>query len=539
MDGETFNLPPSGAVIIGARSLISLVGLSTALCGYWYMEHKFDNEGAAAVGFNAGRGSGGGKSEATESYVEMEGGETPAPAAAKTTTTTEEQINFHPNGARELVRVSTEDSKSTGGGMYKNMVEDPIINPFASCPSDERPNDVPELSPEAQIRLYDSYPFPKVMLVGFGIWCISFLFDPSIGSARFYWNFWNLSSFFLAASIGPIMAYPIRVNTLNRDIDRKKKSITALVVVSILLCFTATADFIVDAPWFFNVFGMLFMLLSYQILRRSRRMGLSWDLQAKPADDVTVQNLGTVFLVFGVFLFWVGTNGVLNADMLQSYLPLFISSRCWCVFVAGMLLIVPSMFAMDLAFDKGSSVVTYYNDYITYLDGRTMSKYAKEIKLLDISPLTRLMETPFFFFCGWALMTVCVFMPFGATGLTIQKFCTFAVCLVIGPVYAFLVLPAFWRADSSSYQQYTYIYYGLMILLATAIGVGGGVELILSMTGVALILVGQRRDLYERKRGITWLKDQTTSTNPQVYGLGLPLFVLGWVFLCLAMCVPM
>ena len=284
---------------------------------------------------------------------------------------------------------------------------------------------------------------------------------------------------------------------------------------------------------------VLFMLLSYQILRRSRRMGLTWDLQAKPADDVTVQNLGTVFLVFGIFLFWVGTNGVLMADMQQTYLPLFISPRCWCVFVAGMLLIVPSMLVMDLAFDHGSSAVTYYNEYITYLDGRTMSKNAKEVKLLDINPLMRMMETPFFFFCGWVLMGVCVFLPFGATDLTIQKFCTFSVCLVIGPVYAFLVLPAFWRGDSASYQQYTYIYYALMILLATAIGVGGGVELILSMSGVALILVGQRRDLYERKRGIAWLKNQTTNKNPQVYGLGLPLFVLGWVFLCLAMSVPM
>jgi hypothetical protein len=286
------------------------------------------------------------------------------------------------------------------------------------------------------------------------------------------------------------------------------------------------------------MYEVLFMLLSYNILRRSRKMGLSWDLEAKPSDDVTVQNLGTMFLVFGVFLFWVGSNGVLVADLQQSYLPLFISSRSWCVFVATMILIVPSMFAMDLAFDQGSSVVTYFK-YFLCLDGSTLDQYAKKIKVLDISTLTTVLETPFFYLCGWILMALCAFMPFNATGLSIQKFCTFAVCLVIGPVYAVLVLPAFWRADAKSYQKYSYIYYMLMVLLATAIGVSGGVELILSMSGVALILVGQRRDLYERKRGKTWLDSQIENPNPQVYGLGLPLFVLGWVFLSLAMSVPM
>lgn len=283
---------------------------------------------------------------------------------------------------------------------------------------------------------------------------------------------------------------------------------------------------------------VLFMLLSYHILRRSRKMGLTWDLEAKASDDVMVQNLGTMLLFFGIVLFWIGTNGVLRADLQQSYLPLFINARSWCVFVAGLLFIVPSMLVMDLAFDQGSSVVTYHN-YLSWLDGSTMAQFSQEIKLLDMGPFLRLLETPFFYFCGWSLMGLCSFLPFGATALSIQKFCTFSVCLVIGPVYSFLVLPAFWRADAAACQNYTYIYYVLMILLATGIGVGGGVELILSMSGVAMILVGQRRDLYERKRGQTWLERQNVNTNPQVYGLGLPLFVLGWVFLCLAMSVPM
>lgn len=239
MDGETFNLPPSGAVILGARSLLSLVGLSTALCGYWYSEKKFDNEGSAALT---------GERTSTESYVEM--GEIPSGKEPESVLVSQ---NFHPNGARELVRVSTEDSRSKNGSTsYNKMNEDPTIEPNKVYPTDERPK---EVSPEAQQRLWDAFPLPRVMLVGLGIWTVSFFFDPSIGGVRLYWNFWNITSALLAATIGPLIAVPIRIDTLNRDLERKKKAITALVVASILLCITATSDFIVDAPWFFNVFG--------------------------------------------------------------------------------------------------------------------------------------------------------------------------------------------------------------------------------------------------------------------------------------------
>lgn len=245
MDGETFHMDPNGAVILGARSILSLIGLSTALAGYWYMEHQFDNDGAAALM----------EPETTKpgSYVEME--EKPKEEEAEPVAVLVSQ-KFHPDGVRELVRVSTQDSKSDTS--YNHMEDEAVLDPEAIYPTDERaaPEQQPKpLSLEAQQRLNDAMPLPRVMLVGFGIWTISFLFDPSIGGVRLYWNFWNVTSVILAAFVGPIIAIPIRVNTLNRDLERKKKAITSLVVVSVTLCATATADFYVDAPWFFNVFG--------------------------------------------------------------------------------------------------------------------------------------------------------------------------------------------------------------------------------------------------------------------------------------------
>jgi hypothetical protein len=256
MDGETFNLPPNGAVILGARSILSLVGLTTALCGYWYMEHKFDNEGAAALTPETNTST-----KPAGSYVEMQ--ETKEPEAVLVSQ------KFHPNGVRELVRVSTEDSKTDTS--YKNMEQEDVIDPEAVYPTDERPKTVvQDVSPEAQRRLYDALPLPRVMLIGFGVWSISFLFDPSVGGVRVYWNFWNVMSVILAAMVGPIIAIPIRLDTLNRDLDRKKKAITSLVTVSVLLWITATSDFIVDAPWFFNVFGGEYCALRERNKRRRR-----------------------------------------------------------------------------------------------------------------------------------------------------------------------------------------------------------------------------------------------------------------------------
>lgn len=267
-------------------------------------------------------------------------------------------------------------------------------------------------------------------------------------------------------------------------------------------------------------------------------MGLTWDLDAKPNPDVYIQNPGTLLLFFGLFLFWVGTNGVLIADLQQSYLPLFINSRSWCVFVAAIVCILPAQLALDLAFDEGSEPIAT-RPYSFSLDGGSFQELSRSVKLLEFGPFARLLETPCLWFAGWVFLGLCCFLPFGVTALTIQKFCTLTICLLIAPVYACLVLPALWRADQPSFQKWSYIYYGLMILLATAIGIGGGVALLLSMMGVGLILVGERKDLYERKRGMSWLESRTVNPNPQVYGIGQPLYVLGWVFLCLAISVPM
>ncbi|KAL3924370.1 MAG: hypothetical protein SGILL_001085, partial [Bacillariaceae sp.] len=222
---------------------------------------------------------------------------------------------------------------------------------------------------------------------------------------------------------------------------------------------------------------------------RSRRMGITWDTEGKPksASKILVQNLGTPLLFWGVLLYWVGTNVVRMADLNQTYLPIWTTvSRSWCVFIAGMLLIFPAHMALDLAFDQGSQPVVVSE------------------KLISIYKLDG--------------------------------------------IYCVFLLPSLWNGDLAAFTKWTFVYYALMIAWSVSIGIGGGVALLLSIFGVAFVLVGHRWDLYERKRGIAWLDTELENESskfdfiqafPQVFGIGLPLTVVGWLLLCLGMSIPM
>jgi hypothetical protein len=295
--------------------------------------------------------------------------------------------------------------------------------------------------------------------------------------------------------------------------------------------------------------AVLFVLASSVVFSLSRKMGLtSWDLKGKPKTNtnVYVQNLGPLLLIFGVFLFWVGTNAVSMADLNQNYIPFWTTNtRGWFVFIAGMILIVPGTLALDLAFDEGSlPVVPGFRDVIVYrLDGNTFTELIqKHSTKFDLGWMGRLLETPLLGSIGWFLMGLCSFLPFGVTELTIQKFCTTAVCFSVAAVQFLLVTPALWKSDEEAYTKWTYVYYGLMVSLGICIGVASGIALLLSIFAIGLILAGQRKDMYdERKRGHMWLTGTppTINPNPQVYGLGQPIYLIGWIMLCTAMSIPM
>ena len=291
----------------------------------------------------------------------------------------------------------------------------------------------------------------------------------------------------------------------------------------------------------------MFILASAIVFMKSRKMGFTWLYEGKAQSNsfIMVQNFGPLLLIFGTFLLWVGTNAIEMADLNQSYVPFWTTTaRGWCVFIAGMIFIVPGQLAMDLAFDQGSLPVTpgFRDTYVYKLNGTTFEALARNnIAKFDVVWLARWLETPILESIGWFLMGLCSFFPFYQDP-TFQKFFTMFICFGIPPVRCGLVSPALWKSDAEAYEKWLYVYYGLMLALVIAIGMSTGIALAFSLVGVGLILAGQRKEHYdERKHGDLWLTGTppTVNPNPQVYGLGQPLYILGWVMFCTAMSVPM
>ena len=553
MDGETFLIDPDAVVVLGVRSVLSIVGLTTALVGYWIAERQWDNEAplilrrqpteeeAAAAANNdklpgepsgvsdapddeknaAGPASMGdlvkasqrNNTGADDSYVELPDPPSKIPKArggddGNNAFMAAEMMLcgtvFNESGTRELVRVGTQDSR---GVFYHPpqaaATEDPegILSAAAVLYFNEEPAE------EFEKRLAEIYPLNKVLLVGSALWALSFLFDPNVGGFRMYANGWNILGFIVAALVGPLIAFPLRQATLKRSPDSKKKVRYALMATLFLVTVLSIADPIVENHhiWYILVIGFLFMIASYPIIQRSRRMGIRWDAKGKPksTSEVIVQNIGTPLLFWGTMLFWVGTNAVRMADLNDTYLPIWTSvSRSWCVFIAGMLLILPAHMALDYAFDQGSQPVVVSETLISIykLDGSSFTKLLADVKWVPESFVATVLESPIWLSLGWTLMALTCFLPFGVNELTVQQFCSMAICAAMAPVYGVFVLPALWQADFAGFTKWTFGYYGLMVLWATSIGIGGGIALLLSIVGVFFVLVGHRWDLYEDGR---------------------------------------
>jgi hypothetical protein len=271
-------------------------------------------------------------------------------------------------------------------------------------------------------------------------------------------------------------------------------------------------------------------------------MGISWELEGKPASAVYSQNLGALTLLFGFFLLWVGTNATAvdaDAEVDNASVPIYVNYRAWLVFVSALVIIVPSTAALDFAFEQGSKPIAYGEKTgIFKLDGSTFARLSQSIIWFSAEPVAVLLETPWLLITGWMIFGLCAFMPFG-DGFTIQKFITCIIGFIIGTVYTCRVLPAYWNGDLAEYRKWTYVYYAFMIFLFTTIGVDGQGPLVASMTGVFLIILGQHLDMMEKKRGKYWIQQGESNPHEVAFGYGHPVYVLGWILLCMAMSIPM
>lgn len=267
-------------------------------------------------------------------------------------------------------------------------------------------------------------------------------------------------------------------------------------------------------------------------------MGITWEQEGKPASEVASQHFGAMTLILAFYFIWVGTNGIAMDGVVGSYVPIFMDYRAWLVFVAAFGIIVPSSMALDFAFDQGSKPIPLAFGDMYKLDGRTCREIAGRFPYFSAGPIGEWMETPWPLFGGWMLFGLCAFMPFG-NGASFQKTMAFIICCMIGVVYTARLLPAYWNRDAG-YKRWTYFYYAGMVFLFTAIGVDGQGPLVASMVGAILVLLGQHVELFEKKKGKYWIQQGEDSPRPEVaYSIGHPVYVLGWLLLCLGMSIPM
>jgi hypothetical protein len=284
MDGETFLIDPDAVVVLGIRSVLSMVGLTTAVVGYWMMERQWDNEGAAvmrrkiAVEQEArvpeeappkdnkipSQSDNAPDDETTNNYVaipdppsQVSKGRNPVNEAtssfAAAGLTLCGQV-FHEDGCRDFVRVGTFDSHDPN---YHPVTAAATPDPNGTLSATAAQYYNGEPTAEFQARLEAALPLPKVLLLGTSIWSLSFFFDPNYGGFSWYINVWNVMMFLLTACVGPIIAFPIRQATLQRKFDRKKKVTWALALDFVVIAGLSIGDGMIQNKkmWYIPLFG--------------------------------------------------------------------------------------------------------------------------------------------------------------------------------------------------------------------------------------------------------------------------------------------
>jgi hypothetical protein len=213
-------------IILGARAICSLIGLVIIFVGFWIKEKRWDDQGTVAYDKY--------KSTVDEDYhaVDDEAGNNPSDDVSQTYSSVTEKFNFHDNGSRDMIQTSSSDAE------------------------DRFP-----LPRSLQREIEAALPIPIVMLLGFALWMISFIFSPKAGNVA-YNSGWNIASIFFVAAIAATYVVGLRKATLERNMGVKKKVYLAVLFFTIWLGIAGLADSEINAPWYFcTLAGKLAFLL--------------------------------------------------------------------------------------------------------------------------------------------------------------------------------------------------------------------------------------------------------------------------------------
>jgi len=493
-------------ILMGARAILSLIGLTTIFAGIWIRERRWDDQGEQAYDKYIATVDG--------NYTGMEGGQKVVPQQQQQQqpehtenlgepyqAMSDKAKNFHDDGSRDIIQISSSDA------------EDRLPLPRS-----------------LQRDLEALFPFPIVLTLGCVLLMISLMLTPDSGDG--YNNGWNLTAIFLIPISVAIYITGIPKATLERTPDLKPRTYYGASGIFILMCIIGMVDGEVHAPWFFLTVAAIFVPLSFYVLHKTRKMGAVWDETARANKDCSFNNGFFYFLVVGLYCLWVGFNAVYIEDGYQggAYMPIETGLRGWFAAIAGMGLIVPAGIFMEYAFEKDSEVTG------DGLSGDAITKLMSGISFIDMEPLARVLETPFVAILGWMMLAFTLYLPFEVFNLKI--FFASILGASAGLFYNLMVLPTYWTGNLQDHNKFVYVYSFFMMAFAIVLGLNSVPTMVMSVLGAVMILLGQFLDLLEQKKGRFWLQERIDNPTLSLFGIGQPLLVFGWILVCHAVALP-
>lgn len=270
---------------------------------------------------------------------------------------------------------------------------------------------------------------------------------------------------------------------------------------------------------------VIFIPSSIYVLYNTRKMGVTWDYNGKPNQEAVFNNGVSYLMVVGLYVLWIGLNAVDIDEYYDGrFVPIDTGVRAWFTCIGGLGIVVPSLIALEYAFERGSEVSG------NGLNGDSLAALTKDFTWFNIEPVARLFETSFFYIAGWVVLAFSAFLPFN--NFTLQMLFTSLLALCVGPIYGMMVLPTYWAGNMTDHGKYMYVYGLFMFAFAAVVGLRGGAALVMSIMSGLFIFLGQFLDFTEQKRGQAWLQDRKVNPSWSLFGMGHPIFVLGWILLC-------
>ena len=264
--------------------------------------------------------------------------------------------------------------------------------------------------------------------------------------------------------------------------------------------------------------GAVCIILSMKLLWKYRKMGDSWEQNGHPNPNPIVYNMGGPLFILGWFLFWVSMSST-TGGTLGSGIPIFFNLRTALAFIAGCS-IVPIVMMLDYAHDEGGKYVGL---------GTSGAHFGRFFE--GIIP----------FLTMWILFGVASFLTIENTFMTPdpRHWLLLANCVLIAITAGGLIQTALYKGNLILKTRFSMIFVALLLALAINIGWDNRLALYFSLAGVMLMIAGQMTVFKDRKRGDYWMKNKKVNPNPIVYSIGELFFMAGWIFLSLAMSLPM